>query len=318
MVVGVDNPFRFSDTNKRYLTQSYYLKQRFGQKVMKISLNGGFTCPNIDGTKGTGGCAFCSAGSGRFAGDPHKSITEQFEDIRRSLEPKWGRGLYIPYFQSNTNTYCTVGKLSRLTDEALSQPDVVGLAISTRPDCISDDMLSFLSELSDRTYLTVELGVQTIHDSTAVMLNRCHTYGDFLRTADRLYSKGILFCAHIIDGLPGETFDMMMQTAEAMAKLPLHSIKIHLLHVLKGTRLADSYMREEFSVMTLEDYVETVCSQLEVLPPELIIQRLTGDGAKGELIAPLWSMKKFVVLNEIDKYLASHGSMQGIRYRGGV
>ena len=312
-----ENRFRFSDTNKRYHTQSYYLRQRFGQKVMKISLSGGFTCPNIDGTKGTGGCAFCSAGSGRFAGDPHKSISEQFEDVRRSLEPKWGKGLYIPYFQANTNTYCPVHVLRGMTDEALSQPDTVGIAISTRPDCISDDMLMFLQELSQRTYLTVELGVQTIHDSTAAALNRCHTYDDFLRTADRLYSKDILFCAHIIDGLPGEDSDMMMQTAEAMAQLPLHSIKIHLLHVLKNTRLADMYARGEFDVMTLEQYVDIVCAQLEVLPETLIIQRLTGDGAKDELIAPLWSLKKFVVMNEIDKRLAAKDSMQGIFYRGG-
>ena len=313
-----DNPFRFSDTNKRYYTQSYYLRQRFGCKVMKIPLNLGLTCPNIDGTKGKGGCAFCSAGSGRFAGDPHKNIAEQCEDIKLSLEPKWGRGLYIPYFQANTNTYCPVETLRRAADEALSVKDTVGIAVSTRPDCISDDMLDFLAELSQRTYLTVELGVQTIHDATAAALNRCHTYDDFLRTADRLYSRDILFCAHIIDGLPNEDFDMMMQTAEAMAKLPLHSIKIHLLHVLKGTRLFEAFARGEFDVLTLEEYIKTVCAQLEVFPETLIIQRLTGDGAKDELIAPLWSIKKFVVLNEIDKRLAAENTMQGRKYRGGI
>ena len=299
-------------------TLNQYLRERFGQKIYKIAINGGFTCPNIDGTKGSGGCAFCSAGSGRFAGDPHRSITEQFETVRRSLEPKWGKGLYIPYFQANTNTYCPVPVLARMTDEALSLPGTVGIAISTRPDCISGDMLRFLQELSQRTYLTVELGVQTIHDATAAMLNRCHTYDDLLRTAERLYSRDILFCAHIIDGLPGEDFDMMMQTAEAMAALPLHSIKIHLLHVLKNTHLADMYARGEFDVLSLDGYVDIVCSQLEVLPETLIIQRLTGDGAGDELIAPLWSMKKFVVMNEIDKRLAATDSMQGIRYRGGI
>lgn len=312
------NPFQYSDNNKRYHTQDYYLRHRFGCKVMKIPLNIDCTCPNIDGTKGTGGCTFCTEGSGHFAGDRHKSITEQFSDECAVYEKKWGKGLYIPYFQANTNTYCDTEKLRRCAAEALSHQNTVGLAISTRPDCISPAMANLLGELSQQTYLTVELGVQTVHDETARRINRCHTYDDVLIAADMLCSKGVNICAHIIDGLPGEDFDMMMDTARAMAKLPLHSIKIHLLHVLKGTPLAADLLEGRYTPLTREEYVDIICAQLEVLPPALVIQRLTGDGARDELLAPLWSLKKLTVLNEIDKQLARTGSMQGLHYRGDV
>lgn len=306
--------FPYSDTNKRYHTLDYYLRHRFGCKVVKVSLNGGFTCPNIDGTKGTGGCAFCTEGSGHFAGDPLEPIATQLRKGRDLLTDKWGECPCIAYFQANTNTYCTVDKLRRLTDEALACPDVVGIAISTRPDCIPDDMLAFLTELSQRTFLTVELGLQTIHDGIALRLGRCHTYGDFTDAVDRLHAKGIDICAHIIDGLPGETFDMMMQTAEAVARLPLHSVKIHLLHILRGTRLAADYERGIYIPLTMDEYVDIVCSQLQVLPPSFVIERITGDGAKADLIAPLWSLRKRSVLNAIDKRLAALDTMQGAGY----
>ena len=310
----MDNPFPYTDSNKRYHTQSYYLKKRFGCKVMKISLNGDMTCPNIDGTKGTGGCAFCKAGSSRFGGDPAKSIREQFEGIRAVEEKKWGRGMYIAYFQANSNTYCTVEKLRRLTDEALNLPRVAGISISTRPDCIPTDMEEFLAQLSQRTYLVVELGLQTIHDETAAKLNRCHTCADFTDAVQRLSAHGINICAHIINGLPGETSDMMTDTARFIAALPLHSVKIHLLHILRGIRLAAEYERGAFTAMTREDYVRTVVSQLEVLPPEFVIERLTGDGAWSEVIAPLWSLKKMQVLNEIDKLMAREDTWQGKKH----
>lgn len=309
------NPFPYSDTNKRYHTQSYYLKKRFGCKVIKISLNGGFTCPNIDGTKGYGGCTYCSAGSGSFGGDPALSVTEQFEQVRKRLSGKWDEGLYIPYFQANTNTYAPVEKLRRLTEEALGCDRAVGIAISTRPDCISDDALDYLAELNERTYLTVELGLQTIFDHTAQRINRCHTYSDFLRCYERLRAKGINICVHLINGLPGETCEHMLKSAKAMSELELHSIKLHLLHIIKGTAIAEEYARGEFSAMTMEAYVETVCEQLKLFPPELIIERLTGDGSWSSLIAPRWSLKKMPVLNEIDKRLAAENSYQGINYR---
>lgn len=306
-----ENPFPYSDTNKRYHTQSYYLKQRFGCKVMKIPLNCGFTCPNIDGSKGTGGCSFCLEGSGEFAGERGRPIPEQFDTVRERMNRKWSEGLYIPYFQANSNTYAPAERLRQLYEQALLQENVVGLAVSTRPDCISEEALELLKELSERTYLTVELGLQTIHDETASRLNRCHGYGDFLEAAERLTGRGINVVAHIINGLPGEDFSMMMETAKALSRLPLHGVKVHLLHVLKGTRLAKDYLRGDFPVMTLEDYADTVCAQLEVLPPEFVIGRVTGDGGRDTLIAPLWSLKKFTVMNEIDKRLAKNNTWQG-------
>ncbi len=290
---------------------------------MKISLNGGFTCPNIDGTKGIGGCTYCSEGSGEFAGTPTLSVTEQFMQIKEKMNLKWAEGMYIPYFQANTNTYAPVSKVRALTEEALrlDTPEkgikIAGLAISTRPDCISDDMLSYLSELSKRTYLTVELGLQTVHDKTAQLINRCHSYSDFLKCYERLRKHDINVCVHLINGLPCETPDMMMQSVYEMSKLELHSIKLHLLHIIKGTVMAQQYLRGEFPTLTLEEYVDIICAQLEILPPELIIQRLTGDGGRDVLIAPEWSLKKLVVMNEIDKKLARDNSWQGKKYTGG-
>lgn len=306
-----DNPFPYSDSNKRYLTQSYYLKRRFGKKVMKISLNCGFTCPNIDGSKGHGGCSFCLSGSGEFGGGRGRPVAEQFIEVKTRMNRKWSDGLYIPYFQANSNTYAPVTRLRELFEEALRQENVVGLAVSTRPDCIGDDVLELLSEFAERTYLTVELGLQTVHDKTAERLNRCHGYEDFLRCVTRLHGCGINVCAHIINGLPGEDFGMMLETAKTLARLPIHEVKIHLLHILRGTRLAEEYLRGEFSLPTLEEYVRIVCAQLEVLPPEVIIGRVTGDGGRDVLIAPLWSLKKFVVMNEIDKLLAGENRWQG-------
>lgn len=312
-------PFHYSDTNKRYHTQSYYLKNRFGCKVMKISLNCGFSCPNIDGTKGTGGCTYCSEGSGEFAGTPSLSVTEQFMQIKSRMNLKWREGMYIPYFQANTNTYGPLSKIRAMTEEALALDNgddirIAGIALSTRPDCISDDVLDYLAELDRRTYLTVELGLQTVHDKTAEKINRCHTYADFLRCYERLRKHDIKVCVHLINGLPGEDLDIMMRSAEEMAKLDLHSIKLHLLHIIKGTKMAEDYLRGEFKALTLEEYRDIICAQLEILPPELIIQRVTGDGGKDMLIAPLWSLKKFTVMNEIDKKLARDDSWQGKYY----
>lgn len=309
-----ENPFPYSDNNKRYHTQSYYLKKRFGRKVMKIPLNCGFTCPNIDGSKGYGGCSFCLAGSGEFAGERGRPVSEQFRKVKERMDRKWSNGLYIPYFQANTGTYAPAKVLRGLFEEALGQKNAVGLAISTRPDCISDDVLELLEEYSMRTYLTVEIGLQTVHDKTAERLNRCHTYGDFLEAAERLTGRGINVTAHIIDGLPGEDFSMMLETAETISRLPLHGVKIHLLHVLKGTRLAEEYLRGEFSVLSPEEYRDIVCAQLEVFPPEFIIGRVTGDGGRESLIAPMWSLKKFAVMNEIDKKLARDDSWQGKKF----
>ena len=312
-----DNPFEYSSDNKRYQTYSYYLKKRFGKKVMKIPLNVDLGCPNRDGTKGCGGCKFCSAQkSGEFAGDPQDDILTQFAKVREKMAQKWSQGLYIPYFQAGSNTYAPVERLREMYETALSVENCAGLSIATRADCIDEQKAELLGEIAKRTYLTVELGLQTVHDETALAMNRCHTFADFLSGYGLLRKNGVNVCVHIINGLPGETHEMMLETARQLSRLELHSIKIHLLPVLKDTELAQMYERGEFEVMGLEEYVETVCDQIELLPKELIIQRVTGDGAKDELVAPLWSLKKFCVMNEIDKELGRRNSYQGIKFAG--
>lgn len=302
-------------TGKRYNAQSSYLKKRFGKKTVKISLNGNFTCPNIDGTKGTGGCTYCSSsGSGDFAGKPCQTIAEQFEYGKKLILEKWGDDLcFIPYFQANTNTYAPASKLKSLFEEALLQENVVGLAVSTRADCISEETADYLKELSERTYLTAELGLQTVHNKTAEAINRCHSYEDFLRGFDMLKTRDINVCVHIINGLPHESREMMLETARTVGSLGVHGIKIHLLHILNGTKIAEQYRNGEFAAMGMDEYIETVCDQIELLPKEVVIERLTGDGAGDILVAPLWSRNKRAVLNGIDKELRRRGSVQGCR-----
>ena len=306
------NGFKYSNDNKLYHTWNYHLREKFGTKVFKVSLNGGFTCPNKDGTKGVGGCSYCSSsGSGDFAGDAKKSIREQFDEVRFTLHKKWKEAKYIPYFQANTNTYAPVDELREKFESVLCCENVVGLSIATRADCISDEVLEYLCELNSRTYLIVELGLQTIFDKTGDRINRCHTYAEFLEGYQRLKERNINVCVHLIDGLPGETKEMMIESAKAVASLKPHCVKLHLLHLLKDTKIAQEYENGEFELLTLEEYVDIIVSQLEVLPPKTIIQRLTGDGGRDTLIGPKWSLKKFVVLNEIDKEMQKRGTYQG-------
>ena len=308
----MENPFRYSNTNKRYHTFTYFLEQKFGRKVAKISLDAGFTCPNIDGSKGVGGCTYCSArGSGDFAGDQSLSLREQFEQVRQVMNQKWPDAVYIPYFQAHTNTYAPLEVLKEKFEEALSFPDVVGLAIATRADCITDEIADYLGELAQRTYLEVELGLQSVHDVTGERINRCHSYADFLEGYQKLADRGINICVHIIDGLPGEDREMMLETARRLSHLHLHSIKIHLLHVLKGTVMEQQLAQGQFRLLTREEYVGIVCDQLELLPPQMVIQRVTGDGERESLVGPEWSLKKLCVMNEIDKELVRRNSFQG-------
>ena len=308
-----DNPFPLSDDNKRYHTYNYYLRHRFGKKVFKVPLNVDLGCPNRDGTKGTGGCAFCSAKmSGDFAGDPGDDIRTQFEDISEKMRTKWAEGLCIPYFQAGSNTYADIGTLREMYETALTLDNCVGLSVATRADCIDRQKAELLGEIAKRTYLTVELGLQTVHDVTALRMNRCHTFADFLEGYELLREQGVNVCVHIINGLPGEDRDMMLETARQISLLDIHAVKIHLLHILKKTRLGELYEQGEITPMSMWDYVETVCDQLELFPKEFIIERVTGDGARAELLAPLWSLKKFSVMNEIDKELGRRNTYQGI------
>ncbi len=310
----MNNSFKYSDDNKRYHTWNYHLRHKFGGKVFKVALNGGFTCPNRDGTRGTGGCTYCSAmGSGDFAGDAGKDIHAQFDEVKTRMHKKWPEAKYIAYFQANTNTYAPVNELRKKFEAALSEENTVGLSIATRPDCLPEDVLDYLSELNERTYLIVELGLQSIWDKTGERINRCHTYAEFLDGYEKLRERGINTCVHLINGLPEETHDMMLKSAETVAALEPHCVKLHLLHVLKGTKMAAEYENGGFELMSLGDYVDIIVSQLELFSEETVIQRLTGDGAADALIGPLWSLKKFVVLNEIDKEMARRDTYQGAR-----
>ena len=307
--------FKYSNDNKRYHTWNYHLREKFGSKVFKVSLNGGFSCPNKDGTKGHGGCSYCSSsGSGDFAGMPQLSVTEQFESVKTQLHKKWKEAKYIPYFQANTNTYAPLDVLKAKYEEALSQENVVGMSIATRADCLSDEVIDYLEDISKRTYLIVELGLQTIFDETGERINRGHTYAEFLEGYNKLKDRNINVCVHLINGLPGETKEMMIQSAKAVALLEPHCVKLHLLHILKNTKIADEYANGEFELMSLEDYVDVIVSQLEYFSEETIIQRLTGDGGRESLIGPLWSLKKFVVLNEIDKEMIRRNTYQGKKF----
>lgn len=304
------NPFKYTDSNKRYYTYDYYLRQKYNSKVCKVTLDAGFTCPNIDGTKGVGGCIYCSSrGSGDFAASAALSVREQYDQVVLAQRQKWPDAKCIAYFQAHTNTYAPLEVLKEKFEAALELPDVVGLNIATRADCISDECAKYLHELAKRCELCVELGLQSTNDQTAGIINRCHTYEEFLRGYEKLY--GIDTCIHIINGLPGEEYEDMMQTVRDVAALHPKFLKIHLMHVLKNTRLGDMYESGNYTPLELEEYVKIVCDQLEILPPDVVIGRITGDGAPDQLLAPFWSRKKFVVMNEIDKELVRRGTCQG-------
>lgn len=293
---------------KRYYPYAHYLKQRYGGRVAKIPLDGGFTCPNRDGSKGTGGCAYCSArGSGDFVRGT--DLEQQFAAYAAGLT-KWQPVGYVPYFQAYTGTYAPVERLRELYDRALALPGAVGLAIATRPDCVPESVVDLLREYAARTDVTVELGVQTIHDRTARAMNLCHTFADVAQALERLQKCGIPVCAHLINGLPGESREEMIASARVLGGMGIHSVKLHLLHILKHTAL--SHLTET-DCMTMENYVRLICDQLEVLPPSVVIQRLTGDGKSEDLIAPMWSRQKRAVLNAIDQEMARRNAWQGDR-----
>lgn len=309
------NPFPYSDTNKRFHTLDFEYKRRFGKKTVKIPLNAGLGCPNRDGTCGVGGCTYCSGNlSGEFAGDPLKSFKKQFEETKKLYLNKWSDFVSIAYLQAGTNTYASIGELERIYNSAL-ELDVVGLSISTRADCIDKARASLLENISKRTFLTVELGLQTANDETAKRINRGHSFDDFLKGYELLRERGINVGIHIINGLPGESYDDMMRTAQKIASLSPNELKIHLLHVISGTKMAEDYLNGEFKTMEKDEYISLVCDQLEILPPQIAIGRLTGDGDKRTLIAPKWSMDKRSVLNGIDVELSKRNSYQGARYK---
>ncbi len=308
------NLFEYTNSNKRYYTLDYFYKQKFGCKVFKVSLNAGFSCPNIDGTVGRGGCIYCSKlGSGDFAGSEQDDLIKQFYKIKDKLHQKWKTAKYIGYFQAHTNTYADVSVLKEKYESILKIGNVVGLSIATRPDSISEECLSYLEELNTRTFLTVELGLQTIHEKTSKFINRCHTLECFEECVKKLRSKNIHVVIHIINGLPYETKDMMLDTIRYLNHLDIQGIKIHMLHILKNTKLGIIYRENPFPILSKKEYVQIVCDQLEILKKNIIIHRITGDPNAEDLIEPKWLTKKFGVMNEIDKELARRNTFQGFQ-----
>ena len=304
--------FIYSNTNKRYHTLDYYYKQKFHSKVFKVSLNAGFTCPNIDGTVGYGGCIYCSkTGSGEFAGNKEESLKEQFNTVKKMMLKKWPNAKYIGYFQARTNTYVDIKTLKKLYETVLSFDNVIGLNIATRPDAISEECLDYLEELNTRTYLTIELGLQTTNEKTGKLINRCHTLECFENMVKKLRARNIDVVVHIINGLPFETKEDMLNTVKYLNNLDIQGIKIHMLSILKDTPLERLYQKEHFKVLNKEEYIDIVIDQLELLRPEIVIHRITGDPKLDDLVEPDWLIKKFCVLNDIDKEMVKRDSYQG-------
>lgn len=309
----------FTD-EKHYLTLNNYLKDKYNEKVFKVSLNGGFSCPNRDGKISTKGCLFCSAkGSGDFAGDKNLSIKKQFYQITNKLKDKWPTGSYIAYFQANTNTYGTVSELKERYDQIIKDGKLLDekikiLSIATRPDCLSDDILDLLNNLNKTIPLWIELGFQTSNENTAKYINRGYDNECFLNAVKKLKQLGITVIVHIINGLPNETKDDMINTIKFLQNLNIDGIKIHMLHVIKNSPLGQIYLKSPFPLLSLEEYVDIVVNQLRLLPSNVVIHRITGDADKNELIGPTWTLKKFVVMNEIDKKMRKNNYYQGDLY----
>ena len=311
--------FKYTLDNKRYHTLNYYLKNKFNDKVIKISLNGNFTCPNIDGTKGYGGCIYCSkSGSGEHGGNPNKDLTTQFNEVREVIEKKWSSNKYIAYFQARTNTYAPLNVLKEKYEEVLKIDNVIGLFIATRCDAITKETLDYLEELNKRTFLVIELGLQTIHESTSKLINRGHSYLEFingLNVSDKIKKKlrdrNINVVVHIINGLPYETEEMMLDTVKHLNNLDIQGIKIHMLNICKDTPIETLYNKEHFHILTKEEYIDIVIKQLELLREEIVIHRITSDPDKDSLIEPTWLLKKFCLLNDIDKEMKKRDTYQG-------
>uniref|UniRef100_UPI00402797AA TIGR01212 family radical SAM protein n=1 Tax=Eubacterium sp. TaxID=142586 RepID=UPI00402797AA len=285
-----------------YYSFNRYLRERFGCKVYKISINGGFTCPNRDGTLGTRGCIFCSAGgSGDFAESPELSITQQIEKGKERVKNKIKSGKYIAYFQAFTNTYAPVETLRKKFTQAINHPDIVMLSVATRPDCLPEEVIELLKELNDIKPVCVELGLQTIHEKSAEYIRRGYKLECYDNAVKRLKAAGLEVVCHIILGLPGETKSDMLESVDYACKSGIDGIKLQLLHVLKGTDLAKDYENEKFRVLTMDEYLDILKSCLDIIPKNIVIHRLTGDGAKKDLIAPLWSADKKRVLNAVSR-----------------
>lgn len=307
---------QYTNLQHRYNTLDQYLKTHFHAKVFKVALNGDFSCPNRDGTISTKGCIFCSEkGSGDFAGDKSDSLAVQFKNVKEIIHLKWKEALYIVYFQANTNTYAPLEKLIPLFEQAITlDHNIVAISIATRPDCLSDEIINYLALLNKRIPVWIELGLQTIHEKTAKFINRGYPLAQFTNAVSRLRQNNIETIVHIINGLPDETKEMMLDTIKYLNTLDIQGIKIHSLFILNNTILGDIYNNNPFKILTLEEYVDIVCEQLALLNNKMIIHRINGDAPRDQLIEPQWSLKKLVVMNEIDKLMKSRDYYQGCKY----
>ena len=288
--------FQYTLDNKRYHTLNYFFKNKFNSKVFKIALNANFSCPNF---KNGTGCIFCSHGSGNSY--EKLSLKEQYDLVKIPLDKKWPNSKYMAYFQANSNTYAPISILKEKYEEALKLPNIIGLDIATRSDCLTDEILDYLSELNKRTFLIVEIGLQSMHDKTLKFINRGHDLQSFENAIKKLKERNIFTVVHIINGLPYETKEMMIETVKYLNNLNIDGLKIHMLYITKNTKLAEIYLEKPFHILSKEEYIDIVCKQLEYLNPKITIMRITGDPLKEELIEPTWLLKKFCVLNDIDK-----------------
>jgi radical SAM protein (TIGR01212 family) len=302
--------------DKRYHSLNYFLREKFGGKVFKISIDGGFSCPNRDGTVSSGGCLFCSErGSGDFAGNREFSIKKQFENIKTMMSKKWKSEKYIAYFQAYTNTYGPIEVLREKYEEAVSQEGVVALAIATRPDCLNDDVLDLIEEYSRKVYTWVELGLQTCNDESAKIINRGYKLSKFEEALKNLNERNIDVVVHTIFGLPGESAMDMLKTIDYVASKDIKGIKIHLLHLMENTPMTELYKKGKLKFLEQEEYIDTICTAITRLPPNMVIHRLTGDAPRELLIGPMWSLKKWEVLNGIDNKLKELDIYQGINFK---
>ncbi|WP_270287668.1 TIGR01212 family radical SAM protein [Enterococcus faecalis] len=302
------------DPNKRYHTWNYALRQQFGEKIFKVPIDGGFDCPNRDGTVAKGGCTFCSvSGSGDMIVAPSDPLPLQFQKEIQLMHQKWPTvDQYIVYFQNFTNTHAPVDVIRHRFEQVVNEKGVVGLSIGTRPDCLPDEVVNYLAELNERFYLWVELGLQTTFEETSAAINRAHDYQTYLDGVAKLRKHGIRVCTHLINGLPGETPAMMRENVRlTIQDSDIQGIKLHLLHLMTNTKMMRDYNEGHLQLMSKEAYVSVICDQLEMIPPEIVIHRLTGDAPFETIIGPMWSLKKWEVLNAIDAEMKRRNSYQG-------
>ncbi|MFA6661941.1 MAG: TIGR01212 family radical SAM protein [Bacilli bacterium] len=313
----MENIPTYVNSQHRYYTLNYYYRKKFNSKVAKISLNGGFTCPNRDGTISSDGCIFCSdSGSGEFGGDPAKPLIDQFNDVKQIMDKKWPNLLYIVYFQANTNTYKPLKDLKKLYLEAIHlNKNIVAIDIATRPDCLSNETLDYLESLNKVIPVTIELGLQSSSNKTARIINRGYNLDVFEDALRQLRNRNIEVVVHVINGLPCETKTMMLDTVKYLSHQDIQGIKIHSLFVLKGTKLAEYYCKGMINLLSMEEYIDITCEELAYLRKDIVVHRISGDGPADLLIAPHWGQKKLVIMNKIDQLMKKRNYYQGIKYK---